>query len=376
MNGHAQSCSRCILPATYPGITFNDEGICNYCLGYRPFHQYLGNTKLLEVLRSQPTTGTFDCVVPISGGKDSTYILYYTVKILGLRPIAVMHNSGFQHPLAVENARTACRILHVPLQEIDSSGPLRRSMLKESLRASETLGEIWHACGNCEAILRTAAVKTAREAGTPFIMWGSSALESGDATIYLQYKNLGADGGPMLVRLWKRVRGKARRLMHDPRFASSIMHTLRWYVGWHALRYSFLSIVQRVKLGFPLGYALRPHAVPPFENQAAVFVHFFDYIQWDSISNIRILQKEVGWRHPEGKESRWDCAIHCLGNYESLQTTGMSIEGINSCNFIREEKMTRADALEKERGITESVEQECSALIDELGIGGCRLPGQ
>ena len=47
--------------------------------------------------------GPYDCVVPLSGGKDSVYVLYYTVKKLGLRAIAVSYDNGFVHEVAIRN---------------------------------------------------------------------------------------------------------------------------------------------------------------------------------------------------------------------------------------------------------------------------------
>ncbi|MGE5315940.1 MAG: hypothetical protein ACM3Q4_14705 [Acidobacteriota bacterium] len=369
-----RTCSKCILPETYPGISFNEDGVCNFCLTYQPLHPVWGRNALKELLESKPKAGACDCVVPLSGGKDSTFILYYVVKELGLSPIAVMHNSGFQHELALTNARNACTVLGVPLREVDTSGRLRRTMLKESLRVSTRIGEFWHPCGNCEAILRTVAIETARAYGTPFIIWGSSALESGAASNYLEYKNLEVRSESLARYAARKIARKLIRLASDRTQRKDLFRLMRSYVGMHALSYACISIIQRLKLGFPLSYALRPHAVPPFENGRAVFVHFFDYIGWDSLKTIPLLEQELGWKHPPDKETRWDCALHCLGNYDNVRMYGISVEGVNSCNFIREEKMTREAALEKERGILGTMHEECRAILNELKIGRYRMP--
>ena len=94
-------CRRCIMPATFPGITFNRQGVCNFCASYVP-RPALGKEKLREVLTAQSGT-SYDCLVPVSGGKDSTYLLYYAIKVLGLSVIAFNYDSGFQLQLAREN---------------------------------------------------------------------------------------------------------------------------------------------------------------------------------------------------------------------------------------------------------------------------------
>lgn len=376
MNAEGRSCTRCILPDTYPGITFNEDGVCNYCQGYAPFHKSLGKEALLELLRSAGAKkGEYDCIVPISGGKDSTYILYYSVKVLGLRPVAVMHNSGYQHELAIANARRACRLLDVPLHEANTSGWIRRAMLKASLRVSAQINEFWHACGNCEAIIRTISARAARAYHTPFILWGSSALESGDAATYVAYKNLGVDSGHSYpVFVLKKILHVISKMRHESGYLKTVRSIIRAHLDPHAIRYSLLSILQRLNIGFPINYALRPHVVPPFDGLKVRFVHFFDYIEWDSINVIRTLEQELGWVHPEGRESRWDCALHCLGNYDCIMRTSVSIEGVNSCNFIREGKMKRDAALEKERDILDSISGECAALIGTLELKNFRMP--
>jgi len=69
-------CKKCILPDTYPNVSFNADGVCNYCEEYRPVPDVLGKEALITILRSKGKAEQYDCVVPLSGGKDSTFILY------------------------------------------------------------------------------------------------------------------------------------------------------------------------------------------------------------------------------------------------------------------------------------------------------------
>ena len=77
-------CSHCILPANLPSITLSKNGKCNYCQEFES--HYLANTSisseetqkrfesLIEKLRRK---GGYECLVPLSGGKDSSYVLYF-----------------------------------------------------------------------------------------------------------------------------------------------------------------------------------------------------------------------------------------------------------------------------------------------------------
>jgi hypothetical protein len=107
-------------------------------------------------------------------------------------------------------------------------------------------------------------------------------------------------------------------------------------VGYHAIKCYVYTISQTLSLGFPYRFALRPLAIPPFANASCEFVHFFDYIGWDSLRNIETLENEVNWRHPVGQDSRRDSRPHCLGNYSYLKLCGISCDEIIWGNFIRE----------------------------------------
>jgi hypothetical protein len=309
-------------------------------------------------------------VVPISGGKDSTFILYYIVRELGLKPIALNYDSGFQTEFARENVQNACRILGVPLVTLEAPGYTQSRVLKQWIQLSEKLGRLYGPCGgNCEAILRTAAIKTARSQGTPFVIWGSSALESKN---YTRYVNRGKrQHGAAATRLKEMTTG-LNSLASDLRKVRKIPKMIYPFVGYHAIMFGLASIYQRFKLGFPYRYALKPRYVPPFTDRDPVFVHFFDYISWDSISNTDVLKNELKWRHPESRDSRFDCIVHCLGNQEHLRTYGITADGANYCNFIREGKIDRKTATNNEKMIAASVDGEVEELLQKVGLKGYR----
>ena len=93
-------CTQCVLSEQTPNILFDEEGRCSYCQSYRPF-VCLGEEALrrrLAALR-QPN-GRYDCLVAISGGRDSSYVLLKLVKDYGLRVLAV----NYQNPFTVDQA--------------------------------------------------------------------------------------------------------------------------------------------------------------------------------------------------------------------------------------------------------------------------------
>lgn len=96
-------CKLCILPASTPFISFNQHGVCNFCLEHSPI-TYKGKEaldKILDQYRSK--NGSTDCIAAFSGGRDSSYGLHYLKKELGMNPIAYTYDWGMVTDLARRN---------------------------------------------------------------------------------------------------------------------------------------------------------------------------------------------------------------------------------------------------------------------------------
>ncbi len=106
-------CSRCLLPETFPFIEYDASGECNYCKNYsyvRP-----DGKKELERLAAREEGREYDCMVMLSGGRDSSYLLHYVKAVLGLRPLAYTYDWGMGTPLAERNMQRLCSELNVRL---------------------------------------------------------------------------------------------------------------------------------------------------------------------------------------------------------------------------------------------------------------------
>ena len=142
-NGY-NMCSKCTCDTTVPGIKFDNKGECNFCKKKKKMTKDFPNDErgqkiILDTVEKIKIAGKgkqFDCVIGISGGRDSMFTLHYTKKVLGLNPIAVHFNDGFGNPTAGQNMVKGCKILGVELRTITSdwkeSKDLRISLLKAS----------------------------------------------------------------------------------------------------------------------------------------------------------------------------------------------------------------------------------------------------
>ncbi|MFH1670322.1 MAG: N-acetyl sugar amidotransferase [Patescibacteria group bacterium] len=115
-------CSRCLYDENTPAITFDENGECNYCtLHNRMDMEYPTGEEgarilhsLADEIRRKGKGKPFDVIVGVSGGTDSSYLLYKT-KELGLRPLAVHFNNTWNTPIATENMHNVLKGLKVEL---------------------------------------------------------------------------------------------------------------------------------------------------------------------------------------------------------------------------------------------------------------------
>ena len=121
----AERCPRCLLPANYPGIRISD-GACNYCCKYeKKLRSYRGEEKLradiAAILEKYPDrSGDFDAVVGYSGGMDSTYLLHYATRTLGLRVLAVTVRHRYMPADTLENIGRVAAKLGVEVHYVDN----------------------------------------------------------------------------------------------------------------------------------------------------------------------------------------------------------------------------------------------------------------
>ena len=116
-------CTRCIYDERVPGISFNAAGVCNYCQQIEELKiQYgtgteKGRIKLNKILQQIKRAGRdrkYDCVIGVSGGTDSSYLLYLA-KEWGLRPLAVHYDNTWNSAISTENIRKMLSALDVDL---------------------------------------------------------------------------------------------------------------------------------------------------------------------------------------------------------------------------------------------------------------------
>ena len=112
------------MDTTDKHISFNDQGVCNHCTSAlarmakeqekNPEQQTLDLSNLLTKIKKEGQGKDYDCIIGVSGGVDSTMVAY-KVKTLGLRPLAVHFDNGWNSELAVDNIKKTIDALDIDL---------------------------------------------------------------------------------------------------------------------------------------------------------------------------------------------------------------------------------------------------------------------
>lgn len=128
-------CTRCILPETIPGISFDGDGVCSYCRAHRPFT--LKGIDALQALadRYRRSDGRPDCVVSLSGGRDSSYGLHFIKRELGLNPIAYTYDWALVTDLARRNQSRMCAALGVEHVLVSADIQAKRRYIRKNVEA-------------------------------------------------------------------------------------------------------------------------------------------------------------------------------------------------------------------------------------------------
>ena len=176
-------CIRCVLPDTFPRISINKDGVCNFCKSYKD-PKNLNETKkrylqrFNKLLDKRPRNNTYDCLIAYSGGKDSTYTLF-TLKVkYNLSVFALTFDNGFISPGATKNIQNvvdALGIDHITYKpRFDLLKKIFNKAADSEMYSKKTLERASTICTSCMGLVKFVSLRLAIESGIPFIAYGWS----------------------------------------------------------------------------------------------------------------------------------------------------------------------------------------------------------
>jgi hypothetical protein len=294
-------CNRCVLTDKHSSITFNKDGICNYCLSFTS-NTAENREKELEKLLSKhkKKDNKYDCLVMLSGGKDSTYTLYLLKKQYDVNILGFTFDNGFESEEAWHNIKNATDILGVD-QIFVKKNHIRKLfyfILKNKLNVP--------LCAFCRNVIRTTAIETAKK-------YDISLIFSGD------------------------LRGT---LINSPELRDMSYRVAKIF-------FEHIRDVPAFRSYHSEYFGKRIHEREPVSGLE--IVPMYDYFSWDKGDILNIIRNELNWQFQEKSFPlhSTNCLMNIVGVYLSLKHFGYAgIYDSEMSNLVRAGKLKREDALQ------------------------------
>src|SRR3989338_7345843 len=261
---HMQYCTRCCVPETLEGVVFDEMGVCRACQSSeQKIHiNWLEREKNLRAILDDAKAkagNNYDCIVPISGGKDSTFQLHVLTKIYNLKPLALTFNHNWYSDTGIYNLWNSLEKMNVDHIMFTPNRSLVNRLAKKSLY------EIGDACWHCHSGIPAFTLQVAVKFNIPLIVWGESAAEFGSKASY-----------------------------REP---------IKFDENYYLKVSSKVNPEEMLDNGIPVtAKDLCPFQIPPKEEldkAGVVGIHLGDYIFWDTERQVEFIKKAYGWREDD-----------------------------------------------------------------------------
>ena len=316
-------CTRCVLPETMPFIAFDENGVCNYCLNYKPRNHPRPKEELFELVQPFRRNSSDEVLVPFSGGRDSSYGLHLIIHELKLRPVTYTYDWGMVTDLGRRNVSRMSSKLGVENIIVAADITKKRDYIRRNLNAwikSPHLGMLSVLTAGDKHFFRHIETLK-RQTGVSLNLWGINPLE-------VTHFKSGFLGVP-------------------PDFAEERVYS---HGAMKQLRYQSLRL--KAMLQSP-GYFNR--SIPDtlageyyrsFTTKSDYF-HLFDYWRWDEKQIEDTLDSEYDWERAPDTQTTWRIGdgTAAFYNYAYYTIAGFTEHDTFRSNQVREGDITRAEAL-------------------------------
>lgn len=175
-------CSRGIWDTTVPGITFDKKGISNYAKMFDKLVELspegkVGKTywnNIVDRIKEKGKGKKYDCVIGVSGGTDSSYLLYVAKNKYGLRPLAVNLDNGWSSEIAVQNIKKVTNALEIDLETYVIDYEEVKAVLRSYMKARLPWID-----GPTDNAIKSVLFKIALREGIKFVLNGSDFRSEG-----------------------------------------------------------------------------------------------------------------------------------------------------------------------------------------------------
>jgi tRNA(Ile)-lysidine synthase TilS/MesJ len=311
-------CTKCILPETFPGIKFDDSGICKYCNQEEKKNTNLHEKKeeylkrfenLIESERDKAPV--YDVLMAYSGGKDSSYTLKLLKEKYDLRILALTFDNHFVSKGAIGNINIVTDSLQVDSITIRPPWPVINELFtltaQKDIFSKTTLLRASSICTGCIGIVKGLVLKAALEMSIPLVAFGWSP---GQAPIQ-----------SAIMKTNPEMNLQAQNVL-----LKSFPHEMQKKIKRYYVPEAYFEI-----------YAKRfPQNIHPLA--------FFDYDE----EKIKEELHRIGWEDPKDTDTNSsNCLINAFANQCHIKRHGFHPYVWEIANMVRQGIMDREDGIEK-----------------------------
>jgi N-acetyl sugar amidotransferase len=341
-------CLRCCTPETRADIVFDEMGICNMCVSAE--HKMRINWKkreeeLVKILEDakRKSPNTYDCIVPISGGKDSTYQLHVLTKVYKMKVLAVTFSHNWFSEVGKQNLQNSLGKFNVDHIMFTPNRSLVNKLAKCSLY------KIGDSCWTCHAGVGSFPLSVAVKFRIPLMIWGESVAEYGRISTY-----------------------------SDP----VVQYDRDYFTKISAKIYAEEMANEEIPLKDLVMFQLPSHE--EIDEAGVVGIHLGDFIFWDNERQTEFIKKEYGWKEDniEGAYKKYksvECRMVGVHDYACFVKRGFGRATEQASQDVRAGLMTRAEGFEIAKEVDKAPPQKAlsyylniTGLSEEEFVGACK----
>ncbi len=315
-------CTKCLLPETYETIEFDSSGQCNICNQQNYKKEVIDWAKrkeqLVALIEEFRGKYDYDCLVPFSGGKDSTFTLYHLVKEYKIKPLVVQFNHGFMRPNLLENNERTIKKLGVDVISFTPNWNVVKRLMKESLIRK---GDF---CWHCHTGIAAYPMQLAIKFNVPLVFWGEPSTE------YTAYYNYSDD------------------VIEE--------NDEKKFNRWGNLGITSEDMKGMISNDFELDPRdLAPYSYPSLRELKKIqyrSVHLGSFIPWDVKKQYELIKNELGWKGDEVEGmppniysyEKIECAMQGVRDYLKYLKRGYSRVTQMTALDIRNGRLSKSEA--------------------------------
>tara|TARA_Y100000816_G_scaffold265039_1_gene224598 strand:+ start:708 stop:1895 length:1188 start_codon:yes stop_codon:yes gene_type:complete len=330
-------CTRCTIPSTQEGVTFDEMGICTACISSEEKMHIDWNKRekdLLEILKNAKSNSGngYDCVLPISGGKDSFFQAHVLTQVYDVKPLAVTFSHNWFSETGFYNLQRCLEVFN--LDHIQFT-PARNLVNKLARKSINVIGD---SCWHCHAGVGAFPLQIATKFKIPLLVWGESIAENDGREGY---------GCPKIKfdrDYFTKVSAKlTAEEMVDDNLSSKDLH---------------------------------PFSLPSYKeiDDAGVHgIHLGDYIFWDDERQTEWIRDTYGWKETEmegtykGYKSA-ECIMSGMHDFTCYLKRGYGRATVQTAVDVRNGLLTRKEGFELIKKHDQEIPEALDYYLEITGL--------